>query len=321
MSTWSAFFLAGVLVRGCWNLFQLAYGQRQGTLVDESPPLSEVLYWIQPNVEQQHSGETLCSPEQHNCNKDLASWGIWTPPGDLSWCSPLEKLHPQANLLMNTSLALIGFLGNLPNLLCFVRWDAGTTPTTALPLLCFDRIIIPGQWGLCKNTNTSVVFICLRLVAPSFLCFFIFGKAALFLSPHKGNLLGNLAFQSTVLNICITQTNSVSIWAEMWVLSEHRVLLVLFSFCVCVFLTPSLRYSHMDTFIQILLKNYCSKNVSPWQNDMASASGRFLCEQSLGGNTFHQSALGCDCYTVPQHLGTVVAFSCGWTSCRQEDYI
>lgn len=245
-----------------------------------------LLYWIQQNVEQQHNGETLRSPEQHNCNQDLVSWGIWIPPGDLSWCSPLEKLYAQANLPMNMSLALIGFLGNLPNIQSFVRSDAGTTQTAELPPLCFDRIIIPGQWGLCKNTNTSVVFISLRLVALSFLCVFIFGKATLFLSPQEGNLLGNLEFQSTELNICITQTNSVSIRAEMWVLSEHLVQ-------SAVFFAPSPRYSHRDTehtLIQILLKNHCSKNGSPWQND--NASGRYLCEQSLWGNTFHQSVLG-----------------------------
>lgn len=56
---------------------------------------ASLLYWIQQNVEQQHNGETLRSAEQHNCNKDLASWAIWTPPGDLSWCSPLEKPYTQ----------------------------------------------------------------------------------------------------------------------------------------------------------------------------------------------------------------------------------
>lgn len=163
-----------------------------------------LLYWIQQNVERQHNGETLRSLEQHNCNKDLASWGIWTPPGDLSWCSPVEKLCTRVNSLMNTSLAVFGFLRKIPNIWGFVHLDAGAKQTADLPPLCFDRIIIPGYWGLCKNTDTSVIFICLRLVALSFLCFFIFGKAELFLSPHEGNLLGNLAFQSTQLNICIT---------------------------------------------------------------------------------------------------------------------
>lgn len=156
ISTLSAFFLAGVLVRGCWSLSQLAFGRRQGTLLNESPPHPGVHRFTESSksTEQQHNREALRSPEQHNYNKDLASCGIWTPPSDLSWCSPLEKLCAQANLLMSTSLALIGFLGNLPNIWCFVHSDAGTTQTTDFPPLCFDRIMIPGQWGLCKNTNT-----------------------------------------------------------------------------------------------------------------------------------------------------------------------
>lgn len=58
----------------------------------------------------------LRSPEQHNYDKGLASWGIWTPPGDLYWRSPLESLYGQMNLLMNTSQASIGFLWILPNI-------------------------------------------------------------------------------------------------------------------------------------------------------------------------------------------------------------
>lgn len=162
----------------------------------------------------------------------------------------------------------------------------------------------------------------------------------LFFSPHKGNLLGNLAFQCTELNICITQTNSVSIWAEMWVLSEHRVqsaVFFWFFFRVRFFLcaTPT---GTEHTLIQILLKNHCSKNVSPWQNDHASTWGRYLCEQSLWGNTFRQSVLGCEwfycsTYTVPNgttgwwartfgHSCSISYwFYCGWTSWGQEEYI
>lgn len=81
-----------------------------------------LLYWIQQNVERQHNGETLRSLEQHNCNKDLASWGIWTPPGDLSWCSPVEKLCTRVNSLMNTSLAVFGFLKKIPKFGVLCIW-------------------------------------------------------------------------------------------------------------------------------------------------------------------------------------------------------
>lgn len=96
-------------------------------------------------LEQLSNGETLRSPEQHNYDKDLASWGIWTPPGDLSWCSPLESLYAQMNLLMNTSQAPIGFLWILPNVFCF------RTPTADLSPHCFNRIIIAGRWGICVS--------------------------------------------------------------------------------------------------------------------------------------------------------------------------
>lgn len=105
-----------------------------------------------------------------------------------------------------------------------------------------------------------------------------------------------------------------------------------------VFFAPSPHYSHRDTehaLIQILLKNHCSKNVSPWKNDNASASGRYLCEQSLWGNTFHQSVLGREwlyCSTVPhkwnnwmmsQSFGHCCSifywFYCGWTSADRKN--
>lgn len=208
--------------------------------------------------------------------------------------------------------------------------------TAGLPLLCFDRIIIPGQQGFCKNTNTSVVFICLRLVALSFFCFFIFRKAALYLSLHQGNLLGNLAFQSAELNICITQTNSVSIWAEMWVLSEHWVQLAVFSF----FFLASPCYSHRDTkhtLIQILLKKHCSKNVPPLKNDERKCFRKvsvgaeplweyapsvcfriwvvMLFQSLINGTTgWRARAFGHNC-------SISYWFYCGWTVCRKEEYI
>lgn len=63
----------------------------------------------------------LRSTEQHNYEKDLASWGIWTPPGDLLWCIPLESLYAQINLLMNMSQALFGFLWNISNIHRFLH--------------------------------------------------------------------------------------------------------------------------------------------------------------------------------------------------------
>lgn len=61
---------------------------------------------------------------------------------------------------MNMSLALIGFLGNLPTLRCFVHSDAGTTQTAEfLPLL--TGLSFQASEGYVKRLNTSVVFIIL----------------------------------------------------------------------------------------------------------------------------------------------------------------